>query len=386
LSKRPLLGFAALFTILVPHVRALDLQQEIAKEKALLAESVKKERDLLRELEELAEKIENQRREMEMLSDEIARREIVLRRLEKSVKAKDQALKHLENLFRERLKVLAMTGNIGWLNLLFTPGNISTTLQRSTYFQILITHDQNVARRLLQEKEALVSKKQLVATEKKRLVALKEQLEKEVATLKALKEEKEIRLAEVRRNMALYCETLENLERAYQAIQKLASELKAAQKRPASTTREAQRRPTWASPVEIKGLMPPPVEGVVLRFFGLFHDPQTGRHIFQPGIFIGAPAGVPVSAPYAGRIAKISLIRGQGVTVFIDHGYDFLSIIGGLGKVEVSPGAEVKTGDIIGEVGELPFGESGVYYELRYRGKLQNPLDWLDTTKLHFLR
>ena len=392
MSKWLLLGFTAIFAILSRPSLALDLKEEIAKEKALLEEATKKEAAILKELELLAQKIEKKRAEIEVLQEEIARRERELAQLMEQIAQKDESIRRLQKRFQERLKILATTGKIGWLNLLFAPGDIPTTLRRSTYFQFLILHDQNMALRLLQEKKGLAREKKLVLAEKQRLSLLKKQLEEEVATLKALRQEKLALLEEVRRNIRLYRETLKHLEAAYQSIERLAKELRSTKEelkdvKEALAEEKKRERATPRVPLlELKGLLLPPVEGVVLRLFGLYKDPITGENIYQPGIFISASVGTPVKAPYGGVVAKIALIKGQGQVVFINHGYDFLSIIGGLGKLEVNLGAEVKTGEVIGEVGELPFSESGVYYELRYHDKPQNPLDWLDTSKLRFLR
>jgi septal ring factor EnvC (AmiA/AmiB activator) len=147
--------------------------------------------------------------------------------------------------------------------------------------------------------------------------------------------------------------------------------------------REKKDRPPL---IEVKGYLLPPVEGEVIHFFGLEEDPITGRKVFHQGITIAAPPGTPVRAPFGGIIRKISSVQGQGLVVFIDHGYHFLSVIGGLGKVKAVLGSEVETGEVIGEVGELPYTVEGIYYELLYHDRPQNPLDWLDTSKLKFLR
>jgi len=389
LSKWFILGLATLFTLLGSRCLGLDLQTEIEKEKALLAQSAQKERDILQELEVLAQKIEAKRQEIERLQEEIARKELALRALKQAIANTDNQLKQLQAVFEKRLLALATTGRLGWLNLLFTPSDISTTLRRTAYFQILLAHDQNLARSLRQKRKSLLRQKSLLKTEKTKLALLKRQKEQEIKSLKALRAQKETLLAEVRQNITLYRETLENMVKAYTTIQKLSQELQSTQQRLETTTstlEKLKKEKTWAPLYQAKGFILPPVQGVVKRLFGFFIDPVTNQKIFQPGIFIAAPAGTPVRAPYVGEVVKISIIKGQGLTLFLNHGYDFLSVIGGLGKVEVSPGDIVKAGEILGEVGEIPFGEAGVYYELRFRNTAQNPLDWLDTAKLHFLR
>jgi murein DD-endopeptidase MepM/ murein hydrolase activator NlpD len=64
-----------------------------------------------------------------------------------------------------------------------------------------------------------------------------------------------------------------------------------------------------------------------------------------------SPAGTPVAAPNAGRIAVAENLYYSGNTVIIDHGLGVFSMLAHLSKIEVAPGAHVDAGDRIGLVG-----------------------------------
>ncbi len=370
------------------------LKEELTQKEEVLRQLTAREEAILRELESLARKMEAKRREIERLEDEIAARKISLRELARQVEKKNQELKRLEDLFRKRLRSLAMTGRLGWLNLLLSPSEVSSFLRRQEYAFLILEHDRLLAQRIAQERKALEAEKERLLAEEERLQQLKRELELEWQSLRKLKKEKEALLEEVRRNKRLYVETLRTLKAAYLAIEQMAEELKATrealqkaqEEAEKAKEREKEKRSRRPPLIEVKGYLLPPVEGEVVQFFGLEKDPVTGEEIYSPGITISASPGTPVRAPYGGRVVRVSSVRGKGLVIFIDHGYHFLSVIGGLGKVRVTLGEEVKTGEIIGEVGALPFGQEGVYYELRYKDRPRNPLDWLDTSKLRFLR
>ncbi len=381
-----LLGFIAIFTILNNTSLAIEHNDEIAKERAVFNEALEREKIILKELREISAKIDTKRLQIRLYQEEIEKKKRELEKIRNEQKEKDKDFQKFKQRFKIRLKSLAMTGKIGWLNLFFAPGDIVTALRRSMYFQFLLVHDQNMALQLRKEKEELKQKKDALLAEEKRLLTLKTNLKMEIDSLEALRKEKLALLEEVRRNIHLYQETLEYLEKAYHSIQKLAKELHTVKETLAERRDLDKHTHERVSILELKGLLLPPVEGVIQHLFGLYRDPITGKEIYRPGIFIAAPSGTLVKAPYTGMIKKIVLIKDQGHTIFIDHGQGFLSIISGLGKVEVKLGAKVKTGDIIGEVGEPPFSEAGIYYELEYHDKPQNPLEWLDTTKLKLSR
>lgn len=64
-----------------------------------------------------------------------------------------------------------------------------------------------------------------------------------------------------------------------------------------------------------------------------------------------SPAGRPITAPNAGRVALAGPLYFTGGTVVIDHGLGVLSLFAHLSTIGVREGDSVKTGDVIGEVG-----------------------------------
>ncbi len=70
------------------------------------------------------------------------------------------------------------------------------------------------------------------------------------------------------------------------------------------------------------------------------------------GVDMAVPTGTPVHAPAAGivTLAEPDLFFSGG-TIILDHGFRFSSSFLHMSKVLVAVGQEVKTGDVIGEVG-----------------------------------
>jgi murein DD-endopeptidase MepM/ murein hydrolase activator NlpD len=95
-----------------------------------------------------------------------------------------------------------------------------------------------------------------------------------------------------------------------------------------------------------------PVEGRISGVYGsqrVYNGKPGNPHY---GVDVAVPTGTPVAAPTAGVItlAEPDLFYSGG-TVIIDHGYGLSSSMLHLSKVLVEVGQEVRTGDIIGEVG-----------------------------------
>lgn len=110
-----------------------------------------------------------------------------------------------------------------------------------------------------------------------------------------------------------------------------------------------------ARPELINGLMAGfiwPIEGPISGVYGSqrYYNGEPGRPHY--GVDVAAPTGSVVHSPGLGvvTLAEPDLFYSGG-TIVVDHGYLLSSTFLHLSKVLVEVGDELKTGDIIGEVG-----------------------------------
>jgi len=94
-----------------------------------------------------------------------------------------------------------------------------------------------------------------------------------------------------------------------------------------------------------------PVPGRRSSSFGLrrmFNGESRRPH---GGMDIAAPTGTPVKAPLAGRVVDVGTYFFNGNNVFIDHGQGLMTMYCHLSKIRVEVGQELKTGEVLGDVG-----------------------------------
>jgi len=136
---------------------------------------------------------------------------------------------------------------------------------------------------------------------------------------------------------------------------------------------EFDRRPF----AKLRGQLAWPVDGKVEKLFGRQKHLSTLR---WQGIMIYASAGEHVKAISHGRVAFADWLRGLGNLIIIDHGNSYLSLYGHNESLFKSAGEWVESGDIIGSIGNSGGQQkAGLYFEIRKKGKPQNPTRWCKT-------
>ena len=90
-----------------------------------------------------------------------------------------------------------------------------------------------------------------------------------------------------------------------------------------------------------------------------------------------ANTGTPVYATGNGIIKSAGWERGYGLTIEIDHGFEYQTRYAHLNKINVKRGQKIKRGEIIGLVGST--GKSTgphLHYEVVNKGRKVNPINY----------
>lgn len=96
------------------------------------------------------------------------------------------------------------------------------------------------------------------------------------------------------------------------------------------------------------------------------------------GVIILAPEDQPVVAVYPGKVVFAHWLKGFGLLIIIDHGNGYMTLYADNQALYRRPGDIVRAGDLIAHVGHTGIlQQSGLYFEIRYKGKPLNPLQWL---------
>lgn len=128
-----------------------------------------------------------------------------------------------------------------------------------------------------------------------------------------------------------------------------------------------------------RGRLPWPVQnGYISRRYGRQKHPTLANiEIDNKGIDIRTEERAPVKAVYDGIVSGIQYVPGHENTVIVQHG-DFYTVYSNLNEVNLSKGARVKAGQVIGRVNTNPISNAAeLHFEVWYQTQRLNPSQWL---------
>lgn len=133
----------------------------------------------------------------------------------------------------------------------------------------------------------------------------------------------------------------------------------------------------FASFSALKGRLNWPVrKAKVVRQFGENKNSKLNTVTLNYGVDLKVSGDKDVKAVAEGVVSVIDWIPGYGSVVIITHKGDFRTVYSHLGDIFVNEGDKVKTGSLIGKVGESLEGNI-LHFEIWNARDHQNPMAWL---------
>lgn len=118
-----------------------------------------------------------------------------------------------------------------------------------------------------------------------------------------------------------------------------------------------------------------PASGPITSPFGMRVHPVTRVLKLHDGVDIGAPCGSAIRAPHPGTVVQVLAHPAYGNFVIIDEGNGRRSGFAHQSVVAVRPGQQVRSGDLIGQVGTTGYSTGcHLHYMIWLHGQVVNPL------------
>ncbi|WP_286263430.1 murein hydrolase activator EnvC family protein [Thalassotalea atypica] len=124
---------------------------------------------------------------------------------------------------------------------------------------------------------------------------------------------------------------------------------------------------------KLRGKLKWPIKGRLRHSFGS----RKQGYLKWKGVLISAPVGRAVNTIHDGKVLFADWLKGYGLVTVVDHGKGYMSLYGHNQALLKNVGDKVKAGEPIALAGQSGGqSQSGLYFEVRYRGKAVNPKAW----------
>jgi len=321
-------------------------------------------------------------KKLRLIEKQIGKVSAGIRSSNQSIRKQKASLKDLESTKKTILSVIAKQnkqlslqlysaytlGKQEQLKLLFSQQNAENLQRNLTYYRYFSDHRLQLIKESQKHFKALIENENKIITAKNELESV---LSKQISQKQTLDSDRSNRkkvLVKLNSELKTSGQHLNQMQDHADQLRQLIDSL----------TILLAQNPLRSQPKKkfstLKGKLSWPVKGRVRKLFGHRKSPSNLR---WQGVVINAKQGNNVRAVSHGQVAFSDWLRGLGNLIIIDHGEGYLSLYGHNESLYKQAGEWVTPGEIIASIGESGGKtKSGVYFEIRRKGKPQNPAKW----------
>jgi septal ring factor EnvC (AmiA/AmiB activator) len=341
--------------------RLQEIQEELKRKKTGEAAVRQKEESILEALSRIDRKLLARREELKRLNAKYGRIKKNISSVEKKLSQIQHKIDQNQTRLHSRIVALYKIWRVGYFPYLLSYESYTDFMRTVKFLKIVIDYDANLLR---QYQDQWFQKRQYqdtLAKEIKDLKGIRAGQEKKKREILRARVEKQTLLHAVKRQKANYRRWIRELEDQARELQLLVKKL------------EKEERYKGAPDLNFKnqkGRLSLPVRGNVI----------LEKH--RRGIVIEADQDSPIKAVYPGKVIYSGWFEGYGNIIIIDHGDKYYTVSAHAAKLLRRNQDRVTKGDVIGLVGDTgSLRGPCLYFEIRYQGKLQDPLEWLSLPK-----
>ncbi len=340
-----------------------NLQRQIQAQRQLVGSARKKETGILSEIGRLERQINQTQKEINSLESQF---NAVSNRIEMTQEEINKAEVHLAErtkALNDRLVKMYELGDISYLEVLFSASDFGDFLTRWEFLNEIVNKDQELIFTVAEERRQLEEKKKGLEDNQKKLLEVQAAKRDKEVELQDKTGQRQVALKDVQKEKRLYEQALKELEQASLEVERMIQRMQQG-----SGAYQGTGKFTW----------PAPGYKSITSKYGMRFHPIVKQNKLHTGIDIRAPKGAKIVAVDSGRVLQVSYNAAYGNMIIIDHGGGIATLYAHLSKFEVSSGANVTKGQVIGRAGSTGWSTGPhLHFEVRKNGTPVNPNTYL---------
>ncbi|GLS82034.1 murein hydrolase activator EnvC family protein [Paraferrimonas haliotis] len=340
-----------------------QLQQQISQQTRSLKRSqaqIDKLHDLLakdeRAIADAARNLANTEASLKKVGNDISKTAARIQQLETLQKGQQQIL-------AKQIASAYYSGTHDYTKMLLNQEDPALIERMLVYYQYLNKARARSLQQLKITTDELAATQEKATKQQQQLLSLRSQQTQQQQSLTAEKKQRQETAATLNRSLASEGRRLEQLQIEEANLKHVIEQAIAASKKDKELTGLNVRNSklSW------------PTRGRIVRNFG---SPRSGN-IRWNGVTISAAEGRSVKAIANGKVLYANWMKGYGMVMVVDHGGGYMSLYGHAQTLFNKVGDRVNKGDTIALVGKSGgSANSGLYFELRKKGKPVNPRNY----------
>jgi septal ring factor EnvC (AmiA/AmiB activator) len=337
-----------------------DIKKEINLTRKKEKEARGKESSILENLHLLEAELYQKEKELKRMETPLSQTRERLNQTRRQIMLLGAGMERTKEELFSRLVALYKMGRVPTEGLLLTSQSYPDLLRLDKYLRVIIDHDSRLVETY---RDQVVSKEryqeELIQDQLQWQRSISE-IEKKKREITKVSAEKRALLKAIQNQKVVYQKVILELEERAKELQTFVDKLE----------QEKSLVAYGKSRHEIfKGKLTPPVQGKVISSF---------KEKGQNGVEIKAPTGAEIRAVLPGKVLYADWFKGFGNIVIIDHGDHTFTVSGYCSELLKKPGDTVSQGEVIALIGSSGSLKGPcLYFEIRHRGKPQDPMEWL---------
>lgn len=329
-----------------------------------LEEQEVKQRKTLSALYQINKKIKKSVTEKGDLLQQRAQVDSSIQNLEEKVSGLESQSQAQKTLLAERLRAIYQLGGQSLVRLFMSTASSSEMERNLKILGIIAQKDLDLIKDYTRDVKDLQSKKQKLAERREKLKRLAERISQQEKNLIAEQTLKNKILDGIRKNKLFALSKINSLrEKSLQYNIEDAGIF------------DMLFRPSFS---DQKGQLIRPVDGSIVRRFGVEKSNQHKYTLNHKGVFFSGKQNQSIRSVFEGTVSFAGVLPGFGKTLIIDHGDHYYSVYSHANELKVQTGEDVSLSQVIATVGYSPRDDrEGLYFEIRHFSEPYDPQQWM---------